>query len=62
MFEMQQIDKKIVVLESIPEFSQNKQIVSYFKLIMSNSPLLSLEVTDKTGKRIVDRILNVEIG
>ncbi len=62
MIEMQQLDKKIVVLESIPEFSQNKQIGSYFKLLMSNSPRLSLEVTDKTGKRIVDRILNVEIG
>ncbi len=62
MIEMQQIDKKIVLLENIPEFNLNEPVDPYFKLLMSNSPRLSIEVIDKTGKKIVDRILNVEIG
>lgn len=62
MIEMQQIDKKNVLLEGIPEFSQNELIGQYFKLLMSNVPRLSLEVSTKTGKKIVDRILHVEIG
>jgi hypothetical protein len=60
MIEMQQIDKKHMLLENIPEFNLN--VEPYFKLLMSNSPRFSLEVTDKTGKKIVKSILNVEIG
>ncbi len=62
MIEMEQIEKKVGPLEGIPEFKQNELAEPYFRLLMANTPQLSLEVTSKTGKKIVDRNINVEIG
>ena len=62
MIEMLQVEKKVKLLENIPEFKQNEIAEPYFRLLMANTPRCSIEVISKTGKKIVDRIINVEIG